>query len=260
MMDRSAEVSEWSFPNRATPLGTPVYYAVRFSPNAERERNALLVAWYELTQGIADRPLDPGVARLKLDWWREELDRTARGRARHPLAVGLQECGLERDAFPLMQGLIDVAQARLRSAGPADDAAFARDCREGFGGFFRVLARLEPGASYPEASCIESGAYCAAVERVRHLGTMPHRVPAALSPAAVGRMGAGQRSARFDALLQQFAVDQDAREPGLPVLARKLTRLSQALHEKMRDRGYPVTDTLIDRAPIAHLWTAWRCR
>jgi phytoene synthase len=260
MTDPTAEASEWSFPNRATPFGTPVYYAVRFSPDAERQRNALLIAWYELTQGITDRPLDPGVARLKLDWWREELDRTARGRARHPLAVALQACRLERAAFPLMQGLIDAAEARLRSAGPADDAAFAHGCRVGFGGFFRLLACVEPGAAYPEASCIESGAYCAAVEQVRHLGTMPHRLPPAMSPTAVGRMDAGQRRARFDALLQQFAVDHAARDPGLPALARKLTRLTQALHQKMRARGYPVTDTLIDRAPIAHLWTAWRCR
>ena len=255
-----SDLSEWQFPNRATPVGSPSYYAVRFSPAAQRECNARLIAWYEVIQAITDRPVDPGVARLKLDWWREELARTAQGQARHPLAVALQACTPAGRMLPAMQSLIDAAEAGLAEPHPRDDAAFAAACRRSFGGFFQILATRERPGSRDAALCTEAGAYCAAVERVRNLGRAPHRVPATLSPATVARMSAQQRSERFEALFGQFAVERATHERGLPDLARKLTALAGALHEKMRNRGYPVADTLIDRAPIAHLWTAWRCR
>ena len=260
MTPGTSEISEWQFPNRATPVGSPSYYAVRFSPLAQRECNARLIAWYEVIQTIVDQPLDPGVARLKLDWWRSELARTAQGQARHPLAVALQACTPGEHMLHAMQSLIDAAEAGLAEPHPGDDVAFATACRRSFGGFFRVLAARERPGSHDLALCTEAGAYCAAVERVRNLSRAPHRVPATLSPAAVARMSMQQRSERFEPLLDQFAVDTVAGEPRLPDLARKLTALAGALHEKMRHRGYPVADTLLDRAPVAHLWTAWRCR
>ena len=260
MTTGTSEVSEWQFPNRATPVGSPRYYAVRFSPAAQRECNARLIAWYEVIEAIVDRPLDPGVARLKLEWWREELARTAQGQARHPLAVALQPCSPGERMLHAMQSLVDVAEAGLAEPQPGDDAAFAAACRRSFGGFFRILAARERPGSRDLALCTEAGAYCAAVERVRNLGRAPHRVPATLRPAAVARMSTQQRSERFEPLFGQFSIDRVADERGLPDLARKLTALAGALHEKMRNRGYPVADTLIDRAPVTHLWTAWRCR
>ena len=61
----------------------------------------------------------------------------------------------------------------------------------------------------------------------------------------------------FDDLLQRFA-DAD-RVPDLPDLAARMYAIHAAIHRKMQRQGYPV-DRLVDRPPIAHLWTAWRCR
>ena len=256
----SPDNAEWHFPNRATPLGSPVYYAVRFSPPTQRQRNALLIAWDHLIQDIADRPIDPGVARTKLDWWRTEIVNALMGSARHPLALALQTHGLSAPASAAMIEVIDAAEDDIRSPSPADGCAFAAGCRQGRGSFFALLAQLENASDDVTLACRDAGGYCAAVERVQHLAARPERVPPALSPANLARMSTAQRMLRFDELLGQFDLSLLEKAPPLPGLARRLTALAMALHKKMRRTGYAVSDQLIDRPPIAHLWTAWRCR
>ena len=57
---------------------------------------------------IARAPTDPGVARLKLDWWRSELARLATGEdgLRHPLMMALHAAGLNADARPLLLDIV----------------------------------------------------------------------------------------------------------------------------------------------------------
>ena len=256
----SPETTEWRFPNRATPLGSPTYYAVRFSPPAQRQRDALLIAWDHLIQDIAARPIDPGVARTKLDWWRAEVANLTTGRARHPLAIALQEQGLAAPATAAMITIIDAAEDAIRIPSPADGSAFAAGCRQGRGSFFELLAQLDDADNDVTGACREAGGYCAAVERVQRLAERPERVPAMLSPASLDRLSRAQRVRRLDELLGQFDLSSLHAAPPLPGLARRLTALAIAMHKKMRRTGYAVSDQLIDRPPIAHLWTAWRCR
>ena len=78
-------LDEWRFPNRATPLGSSAYYSLRFAPKELRDDLAALLAWRHEVTAILEVVSDPGVARLKLQWWRDELERTFAGEARHPL-------------------------------------------------------------------------------------------------------------------------------------------------------------------------------
>ena len=254
------EDSEWRFPNRATPLGSPEYYAVRFSPLDQRERNALLIAWWRLIEGIAEQPRDPGVARLKLDWWREELTRLHADGPRHPLATGLQQAGIDDRALAPMVAIIDAAEAELRSPEARDDVAFFEACRAGRGGFFALLCALDRAAPADPEACRQAGAYCAAVERIRRSTEAPHRVPEDLRPPALRPLTPAQRGSRCDRLLNPLEGAAGPASQTLPDLARRLTALAAAMHRKIRRKGYPVAETVIDRAPIAHLWTAWRCR
>ncbi|MGD9355846.1 MAG: squalene/phytoene synthase family protein, partial [Chromatiales bacterium] len=77
--------NEFRFPNIATPEGSSAYYLVRFTPVELRERQAVLFAWRRELQRLLDSS-DPGVARLKLDYWRNELRPDQLGKSRHPLA------------------------------------------------------------------------------------------------------------------------------------------------------------------------------
>jgi len=75
----------------AIPTGSDFYYASRFMEASRRAALICLQAcWLEIRAVTRDCS-DPGVALLKLQWWREELMRARRGQARHPLARALQE-------------------------------------------------------------------------------------------------------------------------------------------------------------------------
>jgi phytoene synthase len=260
MTAAQTDFAEWAFPNRSTPVGSAAYYAVRFSPEPLRQRNALLFAWHELIQTIAEHPHDPGAARLKLDWWRQEIANIARGKARHPLAVQLEQAGLDEQAVPGLTAVVDNADAEIRSPSLDDWHAFATACRDSLGNVFLVLGQLEYRSGLDADHCVELGAYCAAVERIRQLPRAPRRVPQDLSLRVLEPLTPAQRAERIDRVLDRFGVSDRPRTGSAPDFARRLTALARAMHSKMRLKGYPITGDLIDRAPIAHLWTAWRCR
>jgi phytoene synthase len=71
------------FPNQATPAGSTAYYVCRSAPASSRNTLAAIFQFrqtlFEL-YGISD----PGVARLKLQWWQQQLMQTPTGTT-HPL-------------------------------------------------------------------------------------------------------------------------------------------------------------------------------
>jgi len=241
-------------------VGSATYYAVRFSPEPLRQRNALLFAWYELIQAIAEHPHDPGAARLKLDWWRQEVANIARGKARHPLAIQLQQVGLNEHALPGMIAVIDRADTEIRSPSLVDWDAFATACRDSLGNLFLLLGQLEYESGHDADHCVELGTYCAAVERIRQLPRAPQRVPQDLNLRALEQLAPAQRAERIELVLDRFDGADRSCTGSAPDFARRLTALARAMHSKMRRRGYPIIGNPIDRAPIAHLWSAWRCR
>lgn len=256
-MTGGADLGEWAFPNRATPLGSAAYYAIRFSPQAQHQRQACLLAWFELVGGIASQARDPGVARLKLDWWRQEVEAMAHGRARHPLALALQQTGGSLDPRALRE-IIDGAETEIVEPRVGDIQAFRQACTRGWGMLCRLLAG--PGDLDDELSarCVLTGAYYDAVERVRLMLQAPQRLPPEFGPGALRDLPAGQRGERLDALLSTFAADASAAE--LPGVVARLLALGRASHQKMSNKGYPLANPPVDRLPIAKLWTAWRQR
>jgi len=256
----SPDGSEWRFPNRATPLGSPHYYAVRFSPAAERGRNARLIAWYQLIQEVSDHTREPGVAHRKLDWWHAEVAKLSVAGARHPLLVELQQAGVGPAAVAPMQAIVATAVDEILSPQVVDNAGFIAACRGSLGRFFELLAALDKDKGLDLEHCRQAGAYCAAVERIRCAAESPHRVPGDLRPGAADGLSTGRRKARCAGLLNGLRPASPPSDRQLPDLARRLTALAEAMHRKIDRKGYPVPETPIDRAPIAHLWTAWRCR
>lgn len=77
--------------NKATPDESNLYYATVFDKDKNKKiiicHHAFL---YELTDIIYECS-DPGVARIKLGWWQEEIDRLFNKQARHPVTRQIQE-------------------------------------------------------------------------------------------------------------------------------------------------------------------------
>lgn len=251
--------SEWDFPNAATALGSPAYYAVRFSPLESRQRFAVLFAWRQQIVDIGSRAHDPGVARLKLDWWREEIGTIVEGRPRHPLAEALRTAGLTRSSLGLMRGMIDAAEAELMNDGLTDDPAFTQACHDEGGNFFRLLNAASTDSSGDEVRISDLGRYCSAVERIRLGARDPRRIPRDLA-RLIGDDPAGSKlRKRCAALLPVPVAPSAVGQEAVPGICRRLFALGHAIHVKLARKGYPVAETLVERAPLAHLWTAWRC-
>lgn len=244
------------FPNQATPPGSAAYYAVRLAAPSHRDALGMLLAWHELIRDIATDPVDPGVARLKLDWWRQELVRLTDCEARHPLAVALQdEAEVRAHAGNTLQRVVDAAEATVRSPVLSDNAAFAADCRAIAGPLFQLIGLVDGSTAAANEASQQAGAYCEAVERIRHARARPNRLPAAMHPRQLVGLNATTRRQRFDEMLAEIAVPSSQITSGF---ARRMCALQRALHVKLRAQSYAVDRTLVDRAPIAHLWTAWR--
>lgn len=69
--------------------------AALFSPRQQRPQVTALTAIFVELEAIATRPRDLTIARTKLGWWREELQRSETGRASHPAARWLAATEVE---------------------------------------------------------------------------------------------------------------------------------------------------------------------
>lgn len=74
----------------AAPIGSEVYYAIRFSPREIRDSSLASLACSREILNTAYQCSDQGVARLKLDWWRQEFSRLKQQCPEHPATTALQ--------------------------------------------------------------------------------------------------------------------------------------------------------------------------
>jgi phytoene synthase len=100
--------------------GSSLYYAFRFLPPARREAVTALYAFCREVGDVVNECSDPGVARLKLDWWRGETERVFSGDARHPVGQALQPLverhGLAQEYFMEIIDGVEMSLTRPRHA------------------------------------------------------------------------------------------------------------------------------------------------
>ncbi|MCC6534620.1 MAG: presqualene diphosphate synthase HpnD [Burkholderiales bacterium] len=76
---------------RAARSGSSFYYSFLFLPQERRRAIVALYAFCREVDDAVDETSDPGVARLKLAWWRTELAAVYEGKAQHPVARALTD-------------------------------------------------------------------------------------------------------------------------------------------------------------------------
>ncbi len=74
---------------KAAASGSSFYYSFLFLPPERRRAITALYAYCREVDDVVDETCDAGVARTKLDWWREEIARLFAGEARHPVTRAL---------------------------------------------------------------------------------------------------------------------------------------------------------------------------
>jgi len=264
---------EWRFPNQATSLGSSAYYSLRFAPRELRDDLAVLSAWRYQVRAVPDRVSDPGLARIKLQWWREELERTFAGTLHHPLsrALGpvLEWHGLPQTPFT---DITDQVEAEILRRQPATEADLDAACERDLGALFELIARCH-GLSDADVLRVARrlGGFCARVYLIRDSGVLARRGRAlfpsqqlrglGLSNAALGRREHRDRLPELlapaaDRARAKLAVSDLNR--GLPVCIRVRVRILASLLDEIEGVGFAVADRRIGLTPLRKLWLAWR--
>tara|TARA_R110002050_G_scaffold268113_1_gene410061 strand:+ start:115302 stop:116162 length:861 start_codon:yes stop_codon:yes gene_type:complete len=76
--------------DKAAKSGSSFYYSFRFLPTLQRQAIIALYAFCREVDDTVDEIADTDIARAKLAWWREEVQRTFQGIATHPVGLALQ--------------------------------------------------------------------------------------------------------------------------------------------------------------------------
>lgn len=264
---------EWRFPNRATPLGSSAYYSLRFAPWGLRDDLAVLSAWRDQVREIPDRVTDPGLVRIKLRWWREELERTFAGTPQHPLSQALRPV-LERHGLPpvLFTDIADQVEAEILRRWPATEADRDAACERDLGTLFELLARCH-GLS--DADLLKTarrlGGFCAQVYLIRDSGALLRRGRALFPSEQLRALGLSHealaRREHRDRLPELLASAADrARtkltvsdlDRGLPVCIRIRVRILESLLDELAGADFEVADRRLGLTPLRKFWLAWR--
>ncbi len=74
------------------PDGSSLYYACLYHPKSEQEFIIALHGFYTELKQIHTQINDPGIARIKLAWWRQEIEKIQSNSSQHPLIHYLYNC------------------------------------------------------------------------------------------------------------------------------------------------------------------------
>ncbi len=263
---------DWSFPNDATPPGSAAYYVARFSPPTRRDAVAAWLAWFDLLDRAVRQASDPGVTRLKLDWWREEAQRLPAGDARHPIAQALLAEVQADWQVAQMQRALDATEARVMRAAPHDLGDCLAQAREEQAPRLQLLAG--PVDTEQQSAIETAGGYVGTVARLQRLGEDVHRdaltLPAdrlraagldldslrrAPEVPALASLGEALLAAAEAAWRQAPLRREPATAPVHAVIAqhRRIARL-------LRRHRFQSHRRILRPTPLGLLWSAWRGR
>jgi phytoene synthase len=257
-------MDDYGLPGPAAPAGSSTYYVIRFAESGQQPALLALFGWRHELIRIANDLSDPGLARIKLQWWREEIERAAAGKAQHPLGRRLGEA-MRRHGLPLptLDAMAEATDDDLRGESPWSREDLLGHCARGGGSFGALLAQV--GGAPAEAGR-ELGTAARLAEVVRDLGRELRRQRCRLPRADLKAAGlsanlAGLREPASTEPLRRLLGELadlalvDHRRAGA---ASRWYALRRALLDEVARGGFDVLDAKTSITPLRKLWVAWR--
>jgi 15-cis-phytoene synthase len=136
-------VSAPSPPAQSAPPGSPLWYALLFTPEAQRTAVAALLELRAEILESARRPSERSVAEARLQWWRLELAGFGHGREQHPVTRALREAqtaGVVQAEYLLE--LADAAESELSEPICRNYAELSLYCYRSSGVLHEMLSGL----------------------------------------------------------------------------------------------------------------------
>ncbi len=251
MTEVEDNLKDWTFPNRATPPGSAAYYAVRVSRAEQRDDLAALYGWRHEIRAVLQDVSDPGVARLKLQWWREELQRSAEGKANHPLAKTLQE-PIRRKGLPLapLLQITESTEWEIRHPQPGSVEELEKSLEQDLGALFELFGRYQ---GIHDQSLLQQlrdiGRQCSAIYLLRDYGAT---IRAQRQPLPTG-MDNKDNLARLG---ESWKLPPISRE--LPACVKAHAAILSGLLDELSRSEFEIENQRIRLTPLRKLWIAWR--
>ena len=258
--------------------GSSFYYSFLFLPPERRRAITALYAFCREVDDTVDECTDQGIARIKLAWWRKEVETMYGGVPTHPVMLALQPhvaaYGLEQQH---LQAIIDGMEMDLDQTRYLDYAALQKYCWHVASVVGILSARI---FGYTNDSTLQYaeklGLAFQLTNIIRDVGedARKGRIYLPISELQQFDVKAAEllnakHSERFEALMAFQAAraqkmydealallpkaDRRAQRPGLMMSAIYRT----VLDEIQRD-GYHVLNQRISLTPLRKLWLAWK--
>ncbi len=234
---------------KAAPAGSIFYYCTLYiRPEQKRAFHALHSFGIEVAEVLAECA-DPGIARIKLAWWQDEIQRLYNHQSRHPVSHELQPL---IDAFPLEQnsfrGIIRHYEQRLnQGTQPLLFDELHTAMSSGPGELWKLTATL--CGVQPQHT--ETWKNCGALFGIFEL---LHQRPLLMieNPAAITR----QLQARLETALPQLPPDKSSSNMCILIMARIVLA---TCHEMLEDEDRLLREK-VSLTPLRKFWIAWRTK
>jgi phytoene synthase len=260
----------------AAPPGSSLAYAMRVLPVAKRKTALAVHAFCREVCEVAREVADPGVASLKLGWWRTEIAAAFEARAQHPvmqaLVPGIAAFSLPRSPF---DAIIEGVAIDLERRTYSDLAELEGHCRTVAGNAWLLCAEI---CGYVDAAtrdyARELGVALQLTSVIRKLGADVRRGRLYVPRDELARFGVdahellrGRAPPTFAALMAHLAAHTLSRYAAalaaLPAADRRAQRpllimaaLGKALLVEIERDGFRVLDHRLALAPALKAWIA----
>lgn len=264
--------------DKAARSGSSFYYSFLFLPKERREAITALYAFCREVDDIADECQDRDIALVKLEWWRQELQRTFAGVPTHPVSQALLPAIRHYDlALEQLAEIIDGMEMDLQLVRYADFKSLQLYC-------YRVASVVGQLAAaifgYTDRGTLkyahDLGIAFQLTNIIRDVGEDARRNRIYLPQDELAQFGvsesdilAGRSSDAFRALMAQQAsraqhyyqqamqelpqADRRSQRPGLVMAA-----IYQAVLHEITHDDFPVLQQRVSLTPLRKLWLAWR--
>jgi len=255
-----------TFPNAATPLGSSAYYVTRFSPVEMRDNLSALFLWKQELLDLYAMS-DPGIARMKLQWWQEQVFLPVENPSEHALAYNLAQL-IQNNASlsESIKQMINETDRHLRRQPYRDIDDFWQGCEKIGGSFAHLINSVCTSAT--ETTEIVAGSYATAAEWFQLMG-QHIRYNIRLIPQTLLE----RNSMRFEELLyenkqqqtreilkQLYSEIENKNAPAAPKRSSSPLYKYYRLRIKMLDlliaENFDVLNQKISLTPIRKLWFA----
>ena len=266
--------------NLAPPPGSDFYYATLYVSDGIRASLSVLEAFRAEISRIPVNSSDPGVARVKLGWWRDEIGGLGKTPPQHPISQALAVLMQHKPSLKrTLEQTIDAVDASFidhRALTSAERLAqvdavhgdlwveYARVCGaddERTCAAVRALgSRIEIGYDLRDLrKLIDAGIVPISLEHLREHGLDADHLTAPSTRSALHRVIKQEIEIARDQIANAISAipGGDRRAQRVAVTLARIVAAN--LTEVARD-GYAVMERRIELTPVRKLWVAWRTR